>query len=133
MWLSTLLNSKGMDESSIPHTGRLYRLRSSCEAQSRFCRPGRTRTRNTDRTCVSSTRRRRLLAAAAASLPFVPVTPHVPLPSSTCVRLVLPSLSRLVRYALSYNLSAILISIFLPYIGKLKSAHFSLETSARAL
>ena len=88
--LTTVLNSKGRDESSIPHIGRLYRLHSSREAQSRFRRPGRTRTRDTGRTCVSSTRR--LLAAAAAAAASMPVTPHVPLPSSTCVRPVLPSL-----------------------------------------
>ena len=82
--LNTVLNSKDRDESSIPHIGRLYRLHSSREAQSRFRRPGRTRTRDTGRTCVCCIRR--LLAAS-----MLPVLLPELLPSSSCVRPVLLS------------------------------------------
>ena len=52
-----LIPSKVWMGSRSRDTRRLYRLFSSCEAWSRFCRPGHDRSRDTVRTCVCFLRR----------------------------------------------------------------------------
>jgi len=102
-----------MGESSIRHIGSVYRHQSLGAAQSRFRHPGRSRTRYTARTCACSVRLHpRLLALALALASVLPVTPHVPLPSSRCVR---PVLSLLI---VSCLVSRLFGSICIPYIPR---------------